>query len=402
MAAAACGSSSGSHSAGSAGTGGGSGGSSGDYVIGYTDGLTGPTAAFAAPDAKIVQAAFDAVNAAGGVNGHKVKMITLDQGAPGSGQAAANVTQLVTQDNVSAILGESISNDCASVEAIATQHQVPLLCQRVPTSDLQPVKKYVFIDTSSEIAEVQPMINMIKNTVHKANPRVAVFGNDNIGTNTWAAAMRKAIEAQGWTVSTYQSMAETATSASANIAAIVGSHPDAVVGEIFQQFWPPTMQGLQAAGLNIPVVATDGDVFYSQLTQLKNPNLFVASFAQPLDVNTSNAQQQQLLDQMKTQGWTTNDQVNTGEGTGVTVAAYDVAAALQKCGYPCPGPKLATALEQVSTTAAGLVPAGFGYTASSHFGIKQFFYLHWDPSKSTVASAYTEPPGDPITGAAGS
>ena len=376
--------------------------SGGTYNIGYSNGLTGTTAAFGAPAAKMVQAVFNTVNAAGGIHGHKIKVTVLDQGNPGSGQAAANVTQLATEDNVSAILGQAISNDCASVISLAAKYTVPLLCERVPTTDYSPVQKYVFNDTSSEIAEVQPQIALIKKLVKKAHPRVAVIGNDNIGTNSWAAAMKKAVVALGGTVSTYQNMSESATSVSANTAAIVASHPDILVGEIFQQFWVPLIQGMKTGGVSVPVITTDGDIFYKDLTSMKNPNVYETSVTAPLDPNTTNPQQKQLVTQLsKLTGGTAND-LNVGEGSSIAVGPYVVIAGLKACGYPCSGSQLATALEKVSTTAAGLVPSGFAYDSSQHFGVKKYRFYHWDTATSALASAATEPAGNPVTGAAGS
>jgi branched-chain amino acid transport system substrate-binding protein len=376
--------------------------SGGPYTIGYSNGLTGETAAFGAPGAKMVQAVFNTVNASGGIHGHKIKVTVLDQGNPGSGQAASNVTQLATQDNVSAILGQSISNDCASVISLATKYTTPLLCERVPTTDLSPVQPYVFSDTSSEIAEVQPQIAMIKKLVSKPHPRVAIMGNDNIGTNTWAAAMKKAVVAMGGTVSTYQNMSESATSVSANTAAVVASHPDVLVGEIFQQFWVPLIQGMKTGGVSVPVITTDGDIFYKDLTSMKNPDVYETSVAAPLDPSTTNPQQKQLIVQASKLLGPTADDLNAGEGSGIAVGPYAVVAGLQACGYPCPGDKLAKALEKVSTTAAGLVPAGFAYDSAQHFGVKQYRFFHWDTATSTMASAATEPAGNPVTGAAGS
>lgn len=398
---AACSSSAGS-TAGSAGGGSAKVSSSGTYDIGYSNGLTGATAAFAVPGSKMVQAVFNAVNANGGIHGHKIKMTTLDQGNPGSGEAASNVTELTTQDNVSAILGQSISNDCASVIPLATKYTTPLLCERVPTTDLSPVQKYTFIDTSSEIAEVQPQIAVIKKLVSKPHPRVAIIGNDNIGTNTWAAAMQKAVKAMGGTVVTYQNMSETATSVSANTAAIVASHPDVLVGEIFQQFWPPLLQGMKTAGESVPVITTSGDIFYSDLVSLKLPNVYETSVAAPLDPNTTNPQQKQLIAALSPVVGKSADDLNAGEGSSIAVGAYEVVAGLQACGYPCSGPQLAAALEKTSTTAAGLVPAGFAYTSASHFGVKQYAFYHWDTTKNALTVGATEPAGNPVTGTAGS
>jgi ABC-type branched-subunit amino acid transport system substrate-binding protein len=391
-----------SSSGGSGGDGPAGGSSGGTYDIGYSNGLTGLTAAFAVPGSKMVRAIFNVVNASGGVHGHKIKVTILDQGNPGSGQAAANVTQLATSDKVSAILGMSISNDCASVVSLAAKYTTPLLCERTATNELSPVQKYVFNDVSSEIAEVAPQIALLKKLVSTPHPRVAIIGNNNIGTNTWAAAMQKAVKAMGGKVVAYQNMSETATSVTANEEAIVASHPDVLLGEIFQQFWPPLLTGMKSAGLKVPVITTDGDIFYSQLTSLKMPNVYETSLTSPLDPGTTNPQERKLVAALSKLVGGTADDLNAGEGTSIAAGPYVIVAALQECGYPCPGPKMATALESATTNVGGLAPGGFGYSPSLHFGPKEFMFYHWDSSANALASAATEPAGNPVTGVPGS
>ena len=388
-------------------SGGGGGGSTGDtssasgtYNIGYSNGLTGQTAAFATPGSKVVRAVFNAVNASGGIHGHKIKLTVLDQGNPGSGQAAENVTQLATQDNVSAILGMSISDDCASVLTLAAKYTTPLLCERVPSSDLSPVQQYVFNDTSSELAEVQPQVVLLKKLVSKPHPRVAILTSETIGAEAWAAALRQAVKADGGTTVSYQVMPLTATSVSTQEAAIVASHPDVLLGEIYQQFWDPLLGGMKSAGLSIPVITTDGDVFYSDLVSLKLPDLYEASIAAPLDPDPTNAAQKQLIAALTPLLGKTASELNSGEGSSIVAGPYAVVAALQACGYPCPGSKLAPALEKASTTAAGLIPGGFTYTPAMHFGVRQLMFYHWDSSAGRLANAATEPAGNPVTAAA--
>lgn len=371
----------------------------GNYQIGFSDGLTGADAAYTGPELKWAKAVFGAVNAAGGVNGHKISLTALDQGNPGSGQATANVTQLVTQDHVSAILGMLISNDCGAVAPVAERYQTPLICQRAALSDLKPVNKDVFIDTDVETMEVEPQISFVKKLLNKPHPRVAVFNSDTIGSDLWAGKWKAQGPKNGIGVSTSQKYELTATNVNANIAAIVASHPDAVVAEIFDQFYQPLVQGLHAAGLNIPVITTSGAVFGSTMQSLAQPGIYETTPSVPLTVGGSSgtAEQKALQAQLASLGTKSAEQVNDGEGSMYAIGPYAVVAALKECGYPCDGAHLADALEKVSTNAGGLVPTSFAYSPSAHVGVKNFVFVHWDPSKQALAVAGTEPAGNPFT-----
>jgi branched-chain amino acid transport system substrate-binding protein len=60
-----------------------------DYVVGVTAALTGPPSSTYAPAVDAMRLYIDRVNAAGGVNGRKIKLVIEDDGAQPS-KAAAN------------------------------------------------------------------------------------------------------------------------------------------------------------------------------------------------------------------------------------------------------------------------------------------------------------------------
>jgi branched-chain amino acid transport system substrate-binding protein len=86
--------------------GGGSGGaSSGAWVIGSIGSYTGPFASSLGPTQQTIDAWAKWVNANGGISGHKVKLINInDQGNPATSNAS--VRQLVEQDHVIAIVAD--------------------------------------------------------------------------------------------------------------------------------------------------------------------------------------------------------------------------------------------------------------------------------------------------------
>lgn len=376
------------------------GGSGGDYVIGFSDGLTGSLATYTAGELRWTKAVFNAVNASGGIDGHKIRLKVLDQGEAGSGKATANVIQLATKDKATAILGQLISNDCSSVAKVAERYKTPVICQRGTESDLNPPNKYVFLDTDMETMEVEPQIKFVKREVTKPNPRVAVFYSDLIGPLNWSDRWKKEAAANGMTISTVQKEALTATTIDANVAAIVASKPDVVVAEIFNQFYKPLVDGLAAAGLDVPVVTTSGAVIGSTMKSIGRANLYQTTITKPAIVGdaSNSAGLKATLAELDKLGAKTTDAVMDGEGTMPAVGPYIVVEALKKCGFPCSGEKMSAALEQVSTTADGLVPGSFGYSPDSHIGVKNLVFMHWDPAKRTYAVAATEPAGRPFSG----
>ncbi len=88
------------------------------YVVGLTGALTGPPASTYAPAVEALRIYIDRVNAAGGVNGKKIKLVIEDDGAQPS-KAAANAKKLITQDNVVLMVNASLSSTYAPVVAEA-------------------------------------------------------------------------------------------------------------------------------------------------------------------------------------------------------------------------------------------------------------------------------------------
>ena len=86
------------------------------YVVGLTGALTGPPSSTYAPAVEALRIYIDRVNAAGGVNGKKIKLILEDDGAQPS-KAAANAKKLITQDNAVLVLNASLSSTYAPMIA---------------------------------------------------------------------------------------------------------------------------------------------------------------------------------------------------------------------------------------------------------------------------------------------
>ncbi len=96
------------------------------YVVGITAALTGPPASTYAPAVEALRIYLDRVNAAGGVNGRKVKLVIQDDSAEPS-KAAANAKKLLTQDNAVLMINASLSSTYAPVVNEARNAGVPLL-----------------------------------------------------------------------------------------------------------------------------------------------------------------------------------------------------------------------------------------------------------------------------------
>jgi branched-chain amino acid transport system substrate-binding protein len=96
------------------------------YIVGITAALTGPPASTYAPAVEALRLYVDRVNAAGGVNGKKIKLAIEDDSAQPS-KAAANAKKLLTEESPVLMLNASLSSTYAPVIAEAKTAGVPLM-----------------------------------------------------------------------------------------------------------------------------------------------------------------------------------------------------------------------------------------------------------------------------------
>lgn len=121
-----------------------SGGTASDEIlVGQFGSMTGGEATFGQSTDKGVRLAIDAKNAAGGIKGKKIKLITLDnQGKPE--EAAAVVKKLITQDKVVAILGEVASTRSLAAAPIAQANKIPMVSPSSTNPEVTRKGDYIF------------------------------------------------------------------------------------------------------------------------------------------------------------------------------------------------------------------------------------------------------------------
>jgi branched-chain amino acid transport system substrate-binding protein len=114
-----------------------------EILVGEFGSLTGNDATFGLSTNKGLRMAFEEINAAGGINGKKIKLITIDDQGK-SEEAASAVTRLITQDNVVAIIGEVASGRSKAAAPIAQKHQIPMITHASTNPSVTQVGDYIF------------------------------------------------------------------------------------------------------------------------------------------------------------------------------------------------------------------------------------------------------------------
>lgn len=95
-------------------------------LVGHYASMTGKEATFGQSTDNGLRLAIDEINAAGGINGKKIEIITYDTKGE-SAEAGKAVTRLITQDKVVAVIGEVASGLSIAGGAVCQQYQVPMI-----------------------------------------------------------------------------------------------------------------------------------------------------------------------------------------------------------------------------------------------------------------------------------
>lgn len=114
-----------------------------DIVIGHVASLTGDTATFGVSAEEGLRLALDEINAAGGVLGSKVVVITEDDRSIAD-EAKAAVNKLISRDRVIAILGEIASSRSIAMAPICQEAEIPMLSPGSTNPKVTQLGDYVF------------------------------------------------------------------------------------------------------------------------------------------------------------------------------------------------------------------------------------------------------------------
>jgi len=342
-------------------------------VIGVDDDLTGLIAPYAAQTLTTLRAVVAYTNAHGGVDGHQVEVVTADEAAAGA-DASSAAEQLINENHVSMIFGLTLSNDCAAIASLATEHKVPIICTSVDPNDIKPVHPYVFGAAVQEIQEAPTTASFIENTLKiPKGAKVASITYGATGSEDYATYTDRALTKAGYDVVTEQIVPASASNASTQISAVVGSDPAVVVGEISPFEVQPLMTALQGAGNKAPMIDSNANVTLSAFTSIADPKLYGINVAKILtNLHSQPLGAQLAIAAYKLVGVTGVSKINQSTGLQEFPAAWASLQALKTCDA-CSGAKLVKALENVSVSLPGIVAGTFGWTASQHLGYKGMY-----------------------------
>jgi ABC-type branched-subunit amino acid transport system substrate-binding protein len=212
-------------------------------LIGRSAGMTGTIAARMKPATEAMTAYFDQVNAAGGVNGRKIKLINVDDGNDPK-RAMENTRKLITEDKVFVLFSPSGTPTTQALLPVATSLQVPLVGSTSGADSLRKPNKYFFHLKGSYGDEFSKMAEHLKTT---GVARVVVMYSDDGAGREGRDLAEAALQKQGM-----------------KALASIGFKPGEVKAAIDK------MVKADPQALILPSVAGPGVEFYKEFVKLPN------------------------------------------------------------------------------------------------------------------------------------
>ena len=222
--------------------------------IGAIFSITGPASFLGEPERNTVKLLEEQINAAGGINGKKIEVITEDdQGDETKALLAAN--KLIKNEKVVAIIGPSRSGTTLAIIQAVEKEKVPLLSCAAAEEIVTPVKKWVFktpqkdSDCVVRIFEHLKSKNITKIAIITATEGFGKAGRDQL---------QKIAPKMGITIAGDETYGPADTDMTAQLTRIKGTGAEAVINWSIvpgQSIVPKNMKQL---GMTIPLYQSHG------------------------------------------------------------------------------------------------------------------------------------------------
>jgi branched-chain amino acid transport system substrate-binding protein len=220
--------------------------------------FSGPDAALGPTYLASCYGATSAINAAGGVLGHMLTCKSVDtRGDPADAVPAVN-QMFASTPSLALVIG-CTSDEAASVAPIINSHKMAMFCMTGQSEFDHTHFPYFYRLVPPDLEESYAMTVIAKQLGYK---RIALaFGND-IGSQTFIQPAIAALKKAGLTLTTNQSLDLKATTFRTEAAAIVQSHPDAIMTEALGAADPTLFSEIKQlnGGKIIPIIGTSAAI----------------------------------------------------------------------------------------------------------------------------------------------
>ena len=228
-----------------------------EIVIGHFGSMSGSEATFGQSTDNGIKLAIEELNAAGGINGKKVRLITYDD--KGDAREAGNaVTRLVTSDKVTAVLGEVASGLSLAGAPICQENGVPMISPSSTNPKVTKIGDMIFRVCFIDPFQGSVCAKFARSEELNASKAAILTDQASPYSVGLQEEFEKAFVALGGTISTKQTYQGGDQDFSAQLTAIRGSEPDVIfVPGYYTDVGNIALQA-RKLGIETPMLGGDG------------------------------------------------------------------------------------------------------------------------------------------------
>lgn len=227
-----------------------------DIKIGVAEALSGPAAQYGHSIENGFQLAASEINAAGGINGNKIKFVVEDE--QGKKDDAINVfKKLIFQDKVLMVFGPTLSNSAQAADPIAQGAKTVAFGTSNTADGITSIGNYVFRNSVTE-ADVLPVTLSVAQRKLGIKKVAVLYGNDDVFTVSGYDNFKKALSDLKIPVTTTETFAKGDVDFKAQLTKIQSTHPDAIVLSALMAEGGPIMVQARQLGIKLPFIGGNG------------------------------------------------------------------------------------------------------------------------------------------------
>ena len=306
--------------------------------IGEYASLTGKEASFGQQSHKGLTLAIEELNAAGGVLGKKLELITEDnQTKPG--ESATAVKKLISRDKVVALIGEVASGRSLEAAPIAQAAKIPMIAPAATNPKVTQTGNYIFRVCFIDPFQGTVMAKFAQNDL-KAKKVAVLSSVSNAYSVGLAKFFKETFTANGGIIVSEKNFSEGDKDFRAQLTAVKAAGADAVFVPSYYTEAALIARQARDLGLNVPFFGGDGWVA-DQLLEIGGEALNGCYYSTHFSPENQDPVVQAFVKKFKAR-WGANENPDAFAALGYD-AAYVLVDAIKRAGST-EGPKLRNAL----------------------------------------------------------
>lgn len=234
----------------------------GDEIkIGVNLELSGPVASYGSSQNDGFNLAVEEINAAGGIDGKQIKLVTVDNKSDAAESTNAAI-KLTSQDKVTAIIGPATSGNSVAQVQIANDSKTPMITPsgtspNVTVNDNGSVNEFAFRTSFIDPFQGTVAANFAANNL-KVKTAAVYADNASDYAKGLAESFIKDFEAAGGTIVKEESYVAKDTDFRSTLTRIKGANPDFIFIPGYYEEVGLIVKQARELGITVPLVGADG------------------------------------------------------------------------------------------------------------------------------------------------